>query len=61
VWPALMVSSKVGLVIIGAMLLVGYAVDRVLYAEQGVAAWLALRLRLSTVAALCCFVGAAGA
>jgi hypothetical protein len=60
VWPAVVVPPGVGLVIIGAMLLICYAVDRVLYAEQGVAPWLTLRFRLSTVAALCCFVGAAG-
>ncbi len=61
VWPAVMVPPNAGLVIVGTLLLVCYAVDRVLYAEQGVAAWLTLRFRLSTVAALCCFVGAAGA
>jgi hypothetical protein len=60
VWPAVMVPPAAGLVIIGVMLLICYAVDRVLYAEQGVAPWLTLRFRLSTVAALCCFVGAAG-
>jgi Protein of unknown function (DUF3429) len=60
VWPALMLPAKAGLVIVGAMLFVCYAVDRVLYVEQGVAGWLPLRLRLSTVAALCCLVGAAG-
>jgi Protein of unknown function (DUF3429) len=60
VWPAVMMPPNAGLVIIGAMLLVCYAVDRVLYVEQGLAGWLTLRFRLSTVAALCCFVGAAG-
>jgi Protein of unknown function (DUF3429) len=60
VWPALLMPPGVGLVIIGMMLLICYAVDRVLYAEHGVAAWLNLRFRLSMVAALCCFVGAAG-
>jgi Protein of unknown function (DUF3429) len=60
VWPAVMVPPGAGLVVIGVMLLICYAVDRVLYAEQGVAPWLTLRFRLSTVAALCCFVGAAG-
>lgn len=49
-----------GLVLLGAMLLVCYAVDRRLYTEQGLEAWLTLRFRLSAVAALGCFIGAAG-
>jgi hypothetical protein len=49
-----------GLVLLGAMLLVCYAVDRRLYAAQGLGAWLTLRFRLSAVAALSCFIGAAG-
>jgi hypothetical protein len=59
-WPAVMMPPHAGLVILGLLLLLSYAVDRVLYAEQRVAGWLTLRFRLSTVAALCCFVGAAG-
>jgi Protein of unknown function (DUF3429) len=59
-WPALLMPPRAGLLVLGALLLVCYAVDRVLYNEQRVAAWLALRFRLSTVAALCCFIGAAG-
>jgi Protein of unknown function (DUF3429) len=60
VWPAVLMPPSAGLVIIGVMLLICYAVDRGLYLEQGVAPWLTLRFRLSMVAALCCFVGAAG-
>jgi hypothetical protein len=59
-WPAVMMPPHAGLVILGLLLLLSYAVDRVLYAEQGVAHWLTLRFRLSGVAALCCFIGAAG-
>jgi Protein of unknown function (DUF3429) len=59
-WPAVMMPPHAGLVVLGLLLLLNYAVDRVLYAEQQVAGWLTLRFRLSSVAALCCFVGAAG-
>jgi hypothetical protein len=55
-----LMPAYAGLVVLGAMLLVCYAVDRRLYAEQGMGAWLTLRFRLSAVAALSCFVGAAG-
>ena len=59
-WPAAVMPPRGGLVILGVMLLVCYAVDRRLYPAQGAAAWLTLRFRLSAVAALCCFLGAAG-
>jgi Protein of unknown function (DUF3429) len=59
-WPAVMMPPHAGLVILGLLLLLSYAVDRVLYAEHQVAGWLTLRFRLSSVAALCCFIGAAG-
>lgn len=59
-WLAVMMPPSAGLVILGAMLVACYAVDRRLYAEEGVAHWLMLRFRLSAVASLCCFVGAAG-
>jgi len=42
------------------MLLVCYAVDRRIYPTQGLSHWLTLRFRLSAVAALSCFLGAAG-
>ena len=57
---AVMMPPSAGLVILGAMLAACYAVDRRLYAEEGVAHWLTLRFRLSAVASLCCFIGAAG-
>ena len=59
-WPATVMPPDSGLVILGLMLLVCYAVDRRLYPAQGAGAWLTLRFRLSAVAALSCFVGAAG-
>jgi hypothetical protein len=55
-----MMPPYAGLVLLGAMLLVCYAVDRKLLAEQGLNAWLTLRFRLSAVAGLSCFIGAAG-
>lgn len=59
-WVAVLMPPSAGLVVHGSMLLACYAVDRQLYPKQGAAHWLTLRFRLSTVAALCCFVGAAG-
>jgi len=59
-WPAVMMPPSAGLVILGLMLLVCYAVDRRVYPQFGAAAWLTLRFRLSSVAALSCFIGAAG-
>ncbi|MDP1901635.1 MAG: DUF3429 domain-containing protein [Rubrivivax sp.] len=59
-WLAVMMPPGAGLVILGAMLLACYAVDRQLYPAQGVAHWLTLRFRFSAVAALSCFLGAAG-
>jgi hypothetical protein len=59
-WPAAVMPPDAGLVIHGLMFIACYAVDRRLYPEQGMAAWLTLRFRLSAVAALACFLGAAG-
>jgi Protein of unknown function (DUF3429) len=59
-WVAVMMPPSAGLVIHGLMLIVCYAVDRRVYPQHGMAAWLTMRFRLSTVAALCCFLGAAG-
>jgi hypothetical protein len=59
-WLAVMMPPNAALVIHGAMLVGCYAVDRHLYATQGVAHWLTLRFRLSAIAALSCFLGAAG-
>lgn len=59
-WAAVMMPPNAGLVIHGVMLVVCYLVDRHVYPQHGVAAWLTLRFRLSAVAALSCFLGAAG-
>ncbi|MCY7314359.1 MAG: DUF3429 domain-containing protein [Rubrivivax sp.] len=58
-WPALLMPAFSALVIHGALLLLSYAVDRRSYPAHGAAAWLGLRFRLSAVAALSCFIGAA--
>jgi hypothetical protein len=59
-WPAAVMPPDAGLVLQGLMLVVCYLVDRRLYPQLGAAGWLTLRFRLSAVAALCCFIGAAG-
>ena len=59
-WVAVMMPPSAGLVILGFTLLTCYAVDRRVYVQQGLAHWLLLRFRLSAVASLSCFVGAAG-
>jgi amino acid transporter len=59
-WIAIIMPAHAGLVVLGVMLVVCYAVDRRLYVAAGYGHWLMLRFRLSAVAALCCFLGAAG-
>jgi len=59
-WVGVLMPAYAGLVVQGAMLVICYSVDRRLYPRHGAAAWLTLRFRLSAVAALSCFLGAAG-
>lgn len=59
-WVAVVLPPYAGLVVQGAMLVVCYGVDRRVYPRYGAAHWLTLRFRLSAVASLSCFVGAAG-
>lgn len=59
-WVGVMMPPYAGLALHGAMLIVCYLVDRHLYPLLGAAGWLTLRFRLSAVAALCCFLAAAG-
>ena len=59
-WVAVLMPPYAGLVIFGLMIVVCYLVDRKVYPAQGVGHWLTLRFRLSAVASLSCFVGAAG-
>ncbi len=57
---AIIMPPNAGLVVHGVMLAACYLVDRKVYPAQGAAAWLTLRFRLSVVASLSCFIGAAG-
>ena len=59
-WLAVVLPPYAGLVVHGAMLVACYLVDRRVYPRHGAAHWLTLRFRLTVVAALSCFVGAAG-
>lgn len=59
-WIAVVMPAYAGLVLHGTMLVVCYLVDRRVYPAEGAAHWLTLRFRLSAIAALCCFLGAAG-
>ena len=59
-WVGVVMQPYAGLVVHGVMLAVCYLVDRKVYPAHGAARWLTLRFRLSVVASLSCFVGAAG-
>lgn len=59
-WVAVMMPASSGLVLGGAMLVAGWLVDRRVYAAHGAGAWLTLRFRVGSGAALCCFIAAAG-
>jgi hypothetical protein len=57
-WPGMLMPEPAALPWLGAVLLVCYAVDRKLFTAAGLGHWLTLRFRLSTVAALSCFIAA---
>jgi hypothetical protein len=59
-WVALLMPAYAGLVLHGVLLVAGYLVDRRLYPALGASGWLTLRFRLSAIAALSCFLAAAG-
>jgi len=59
-WLGVMMPPSAGLVVLGVMLVVCYLVDRRLYELHGLERWLTMRFRLSAVAALSCFIAAAG-
>ncbi len=59
-WVAVVMQPYAGLVLHGAALVACYLVDRRVYPRHGAGAWLTMRFRLSAVASLSCFVGAAG-
>ncbi len=60
-WLAVLMPANAALVIHGLMLVICYLVDRKIYPIEGAARWLTLRFRLTVVAALSCFLAAAGA
>jgi hypothetical protein len=59
-WVAVVMPPYAGLVLHGVLLVLCYLVDRRSYPALGAGAWLTLRFRLSAVAALSCFLAAAG-
>lgn len=59
-WVAVVMPPYAGLVLHGVLLVLCYLVDRRTYPALGAGAWLTLRFRLSAVAALSCFLAAAG-
>ncbi|MDN3920991.1 DUF3429 domain-containing protein [Roseateles violae] len=59
-WIAVLMPAYAGLALQGALLVLGYLLDRRLYPVLGASAWLTLRFRLSAIAALSCFLAAAG-
>lgn len=59
-WVCILMPAFAGLPLLGALSIGAYLVDRRSWADAGLAHWLPLRLRLTTVAALSCLLGAAG-
>ena len=59
-WVAVVMPAYAGLVVLGVMLVVCDLVDRRVYPVHFSGAWLILRFRLTVVASLACFIGAAG-
>jgi hypothetical protein len=57
-WLALLMPLRPGLSTCAAVLVACYAVDRRLYPQAGLAAWLPMRFRLTVVAAASCLLGA---
>ena len=57
---AVIMPPWAGLVVLGALLIACYWVDRKHYGHYGLRPWLTLRFRLTVVASLCCFLGASG-
>ena len=58
-WLALLSSPAVALCVLGVLLWVCYAVDRVTYPKFQLQNWLPMRLRLTVVASMSCFYVAA--
>lgn len=58
-WVGIMMPAFAGLPWLGMVLLLCYWMDRRTWPDLGLAPWLPLRLQLTTVASLSCFVAAA--
>ncbi len=59
-WLGVLMAPYAGLALHGGVLIACYVFDRRVYAQLGAAGWLTLRFRLTAVAALSCFLAAAG-
>jgi len=59
-WLGVLMSPYAGLALHGGVLIACYVVDRRWYPVLGVGEWLTLRFRLTAVAAMSCFLAAAG-
>jgi hypothetical protein len=59
-WLGVLMSPYAGLALHGGVFIACYVVDRRVYPLMGAAEWLTLRFRLTAVAALSCFLAAAG-
>ncbi|CDS54050.1 hypothetical protein [Polaromonas sp. CG9_12] len=57
-WIAVLLPPSAGLVLLAALLVICYVVDRRLYASAGLSRWLGLRLQLTAVATASCLAGA---
>ena len=57
-WPGVLKPPHAGLVRLALALVLCYLVDRRLYPNAGVGAWLTLRFRLTAVATLSCLIAA---
>ncbi len=60
-WAAVILPLSAGLWVLGCLLVACYAVDHKLYPHYALQRWLPLRLRLTLVAVLSCWLGAWGA
>lgn len=58
-WIAVCMPAHAGLVVHGVLLIACYVSDRKTYPALGVAPWLNLRFRLTSIASLSCFLAAA--
>lgn len=58
-WVVLLMPRRAGLLTCAAVLIACYAADRQLYPEEGLAAWLPMRLQLTVLATASCLLGAA--